>query len=64
MRKKEEEAVYESPINNISKKFNAFLNVIMLLMALACVLPVILVFIVSMSSEQSIFQNGYTFFPT
>lgn len=63
MRKKEE-AMYESAVNNISKRFNGVLNILMFCMALACVLPVILVFIVSVSSEQSIFQNGYSFFPT
>lgn len=63
MRKKEE-AMYESTVNDISKRFNGVLNILMFCMALACVLPVILVFIVSISSEQSIFQNGYSFFPT
>lgn len=63
-KKKHNERSYELAINSISKKSNTILNIILVLFALACVLPVILVFIVSISSEQSIFQNGYTFFPT
>ena len=51
-------------INRISKKTNAVLNVVFLLWSLACVLPLALVVIVSFSSEQSIFQNGYSFFPS
>ena len=51
-------------INRISKKANAVLNTVFLLWALACVLPLILVVIVSFSSEQSIFENGYSFFPS
>lgn len=51
-------------INRISKKTNAVLNLVFLLWSLACVLPLALVVIVSFSSEQSIFQNGYSFFPS
>ena len=51
-------------VNRISTKTNVILNVVFLFWALICVLPLILVVIVSFSSEQSIFQNGYTFFPS
>ena len=51
-------------VNRISTKTNVILNVVFLFWALFCVLPLILVVIVSFSSEQSIFQNGYTFFPS
>ena len=61
---KDEEAGAYSCVNHISKKTNGIMNVILILMALACVLPVLLVIIVSFSSEQSIFENGYTFFPS
>ena len=66
MKKKyrDEEARADSCVNHISKKTNGIMNVILTLMALACVLPVLLVIIVSFSSEQSIFENGYTFFPS
>lgn len=64
MNKKQDESFGDLQINNISKKTNFGLNFVMILMSLACVLPVLLVFIVSLSSEQSIFQNGYSFFPS
>lgn len=51
-------------VNRISTKTNVILNVVFLFWALVCVLPLVLVVIVSFSSEQSIFQNGYTFFPS
>ena len=51
-------------INRISRRADRILNLIFLLWALACVLPLILVVVVSFSSEQSIFENGYSFFPS
>ena len=51
-------------INRISKTTDRILNLIFLIWTLACVLPLILVVIVSFSSEQSIFQYGYSFFPS
>lgn len=54
----------ELAVNRISGKTNVILNILFLLWALICVLPLLLVVVVSFSSEQSIFQNGYTFFPS
>ena len=54
----------EKRINAISTRTNVLLLCILAAFALLCVLPVLLVVIVSFSSEQSIFRNGYTFFPT
>ncbi len=51
-------------VNRISKKTNFILNIIFLIWSLVCILPLLLVVIVSFSSEQSIFENGYTFFPS
>ncbi len=51
-------------INRISKPVDAILNLIFSIWSLACILPLLLVVIVSFSSEQSIFQNGYSFFPS
>jgi putative aldouronate transport system permease protein len=51
-------------INQITKKSDFILNIILFLMALGCILPVLLVFIVSFSSEKSIFENGYSLFPS
>ncbi len=50
--------------NLISVRANTVLLIILGLLALVCVLPMILVVIVSFSSEQSIFENGYSFFPS
>lgn len=50
--------------NVISVRANTVLLIILGLLALVCVLPMILVVIVSFSSEQSIFENGYSFFPS
>lgn len=54
----------ESGINRISRGTDRILNLIFTLWALTCVLPLLLVVIVSFSSEQSIFKNGYSFFPS
>lgn len=51
-------------VNRISKKTNFILNIVFLIWSLVCILPLLLVVIVSFSSEQSIFENGYTFFPS
>lgn len=62
--KKEKTATKKLKKNVISLKANTILLVVLGLLALLCVLPVILVVIVSFSSEQSIFENGYSFFPS
>lgn len=64
MAKKEKTATKKLKKNVISLKANTILLVVLGLLALLCVLPVILVVIVSFSSEQSIFENGYSFFPS
>lgn len=58
-RKKEEKS-----FNSITPKTNFILNIIFLIMVIIFVLPVLLVLVVSFSSQQSIFDNGYTFFPS
>ncbi len=63
-KKKIKEEVPDLKINRISKTSNAILNTIFFIWAAVCVLPLILVVIVSFSSEQSIFDNGYSFFPS
>ena len=62
--KKKKTAVTKLEKNVISVRANTILLVILGLLALICVLPMILVVIVSFSSEQSIFENGYSFFPS
>lgn len=53
----------EKEINVISKKTNALLLVLLSIFVVLCVMPVLLVVIVSFSSEQSIYLKGYSFFP-
>lgn len=50
-------------LNMIAGKTNAFFNIIFIITALLCVLPVAFVFMISISSEQSIKMNGYRFIP-
>lgn len=64
LKKRAKEASDDLAVNRISKKADFIINVIFFLWALACVLPLLLVVVVSFSSEQSIFQNGYSFFPS
>ena len=64
LKKRVKEASDDLAVNRISKKADFIINVIFFLWALACVLPLLWVVVVSFSSEQSIFQNGYSFFPS
>ena len=50
-------------LNQIKGSTNAVLNVFMIIFALLCILPVILVVIISFSSQQSIYNVGFSFFP-
>ena len=49
--------------NQISWSANTLLNIWFGIWTLLCVLPLLLVVIVSFSSEQSIFEKGYSFLP-
>ncbi len=49
--------------NRVSKPANAVLNLICALMALACIIPVVLVVAISFSAESSITEYGYRFLP-
>ena len=64
LKKKTDEGVPDLTINRISKKADIALNIWFAAWTLVCVLPLLLVVIVSFSSEQSIFENGYSFFPS
>jgi putative aldouronate transport system permease protein len=50
--------------NRISPLAETILNVIFILLSLACVLPVILVIIVSVTHSDSLINEGYSFFPS
>ena len=49
---------------NISRGWNAILNVITAIYTLICLLPFLLVIIVSFTEESSLRQRGYSFIPT
>ena len=49
--------------NRVSPYTNTIISVVFILLAIICILPVVLVFIVSISSEKSIQNFGYSFWP-
>lgn len=53
---------YRSPLE-VGDAANGVINVFMALFALACVLPVLLIYIASFTAEQAITQNGISLFP-
>lgn len=53
----------DSKMNAISSKWNFGLNVFFALYALACFIPIILVIMVSLSDENTVAINGYSFLP-
>lgn len=46
-----------------SKSFKAFVYIVMTLLSLACVLPILLVVMASVTEEQTLIVNGYSFLP-
>ena len=61
--KKDLDLAESSKLNRISGSTNAIFNIIFILLALICIIPVFFVFMISISSEDSIAQNGYRFIP-
>lgn len=53
----------ESRLNRIKPGTNAVFNAILLIIALMCIIPVIFVFMISISSEKSLADFGYQFIP-
>ena len=49
--------------NKVSKTSNRVITMIMIILGLVCILPVVLVFMISISSEPAITQFGYRFMP-
>ena len=47
----------------VSKPTNVIFNIIMILLALACILPMLLIVSISLSSENSLGEYGYQFVP-
>lgn len=59
IRRKEE----SNKLNRIKKGTNLFFNAILLIFSLICIIPVIFVFMISISAETSLTQYGYRFIP-
>lgn len=62
MSKRKDEAL-SSNLNVISKKTDLVFNIIFVILALICIIPVVFIFIISISSEASIKTYGYLFWP-
>lgn len=63
MAKHNEAAESASRLNRIKPQTNLLFNLLFMFCAMVCIIPVIFVFIISISSEQSIKMNGYWFWP-
>lgn len=47
----------------ISKPANVILNIVMILLSASCILPLLLIFMVSITDNKEVLINGYSFFP-
>lgn len=63
MAKRREEPDAPNRLNRIAKKTDICSNIIFAVLALMCIIPVIFIFIISISSEESIRHIGYRFIP-
>ena len=61
--KKEKIKPHAKGFNQISIGSNIVLNAIFLITVVICFAPVLLVVIISITDEKSIYKNGYSFFP-
>ncbi len=53
----------EMRLNRINKSTNILFNIIFILLALACIVPVVFVFMISITSEASLAKYGYQLIP-
>jgi len=53
----------DNPYNQIQKRTDRVFHIVFLLVAVACLLPLIFVVIISLSDEHSVMVNGYSFRP-
>lgn len=53
-----------SALNQIRPSTNIVFNVIFLILGLMCIMPLVFVFVISITSEASLKANGYQFIPT
>lgn len=50
--------------NSISRKTNLVFNTVFVVYCIACIAPLILIFMVSLTEQNSLTNNGYSFFPS
>ncbi len=62
--KKDLDLADSSNLNQIKKSTNVVFNILFVILALTCIIPVVFIFIISITSEQSIKMNGYQFIPS
>lgn len=63
MSKKEKILFVEKPKNQIKKSTNVVFNIVFLLLAIMCICPLVFVFSISISSEESLRTFGYQIIP-
>ncbi len=62
-KEQKQEKSMNNKLNRINMPVNLVFNIILLLFALACFLPFIVVFLISLTDEASILKEGYQLFP-
>ncbi len=63
MKKREKEVDSPSKINQIKPSTNIVFNIIFLVLGLMCIFPLLFVFSISITSEESLRTNGYQIIP-
>lgn len=63
MKKRKKDNTQSSHLNKIGRSTNTSFNILFLIISVICIIPVVFVFMISISSEQSIRMNGYRFLP-
>jgi putative aldouronate transport system permease protein len=61
--RKVKEKENDSKLNRIGKPANFLFNIVFIIAALVCILPVVFVFMISITSEASLARNGYQLIP-
>ena len=64
MSKKDQNAISSTKINRVSPLTNAIFSILLSILAILTVIPIALVFIISISSPESLTYNGFSFFPS
>lgn len=63
MNKRNKREKDNSKLNRIKKPTNILFNIVFIILALICILPVVFVFMISVSSETSLIKDGYQLIP-